>query len=255
MCELDEEIVLPTYLRQVAQIPASEKRRKTRWSVPVRQLGMRAPGDYLHVNVRLADFGEAQESSGGNLDFIQPNTLRAPEVILRTGWGPKADIWSLACIVSGCHRSCREFENQVSLRWIKIQIWEIFERRIFFDGRILATDEYSHRGHLREMVFYFGPPPRELVSRSVLGGYYFDDKGTSLLCGLSSPAYTDSRVGQVKGLPPPTWKHIWEWEENLTGQEQKEFIDFLKSMLCWMPEERLSAKQLLEHPWLVNEEI
>lgn len=100
MCELDEEVVLPTYLRQVAQIPASEKRRKTRWSVPVRQLGMRAAEDYLHVNVRLADFGEAQESSGRNLDFIQPNALRAPEVILRTGWGTQADIWNLACIVS-----------------------------------------------------------------------------------------------------------------------------------------------------------
>lgn len=101
---------MPTYLRQVAQIPASEKRRKTRWSVPVRQLGMRAAEDYLHVNVRLADFGEAQESSGGNLDLIQPNKLRAPEVILRTGWGTRADIWNLACIVSDpptCRPVCR----------------------------------------------------------------------------------------------------------------------------------------------------
>lgn len=100
LCELDEEVVLPTYLRQIAQIPASEKRRKTRWSVPVSQLGMRAAKDYLHVNVRLVDFGEAQESSGRNLDHIQPDSLRAPEVILRTGWGTQADIWNLACMVS-----------------------------------------------------------------------------------------------------------------------------------------------------------
>jgi serine/threonine protein kinase len=65
---------------------------------------MRAPEDYLHMNVRLADFGEAQRSSGHNLELIQPDDLRAPEVILETGWGPKADIWSLACVVSSCCR-------------------------------------------------------------------------------------------------------------------------------------------------------
>ena len=63
---------------------------------------MRAPQDYLHVNVRLADFGEAQQSLGHNLELIQPDGLRAPEVILRIEWGPKADIWNLACVVSGC---------------------------------------------------------------------------------------------------------------------------------------------------------
>lgn len=94
---------MPHYLEHVAQAPASDKKRKTRWDAPIKRRGMRAPDDYLHMNVRLADFGEAQQSLGHNLGLIQPNDLRAPEVILRTGWGPKADIWSLACVVSGCY--------------------------------------------------------------------------------------------------------------------------------------------------------
>lgn len=74
---------------------------------------------------------------------------------------------------------------------------------------------------------------------------------TLRLCSIGN---TDARVGRVKSLPSPTFPHIWEWEENLAGEEQKEFFDFLKSMLCWLPEERLSARQLLEHPWLRDEE-
>ena len=61
------------------------------------------------------------------------------------------------------------------------------------------------------------------------------------------------QVGRVTDVPPPTWKPIWEFEENLAGDEQKQFFDFVKSMICWLPEERLSAKELLQHPWLAAE--
>ena len=44
--------------------------------------------------------------------------------------------------------------------------------------------------------------------------------------------------------------YFWEWEENLEGQEQAEFIGFMKAMLQWLPQDRPSAKELLEHDWL-----
>lgn len=47
---------------------------------------------------------------------------------------------------------------------------------------------------------------------------------------------------------------MWEYEENLEGNDQEIFFDFMKSMLCWLPEERLSARELLEHPWLVTQD-
>lgn len=102
LCELDEESVLPTYLEAIKHLPASDRGHKNRWSAPISRLGMRAPNDaHLRLKVRLADFGEAQQSSGDSLELIQPNIYRAPEVILRAGWGPKTDIWNLACVVSG----------------------------------------------------------------------------------------------------------------------------------------------------------
>jgi len=104
------------------------------------------------------------------------------------------------------------------------------------------------------MVHYLGPPPRSFVTRSRLGEYFFDKEGKIFTLKSYSYAHTYAWVGRVKGLPSPTFQRIWEWEENLAGEEQKEFFDFLKSMLRWLPEERLSARQLLEHPWLKDEE-
>lgn len=61
---------------------------------------MDAPEDHRELNVRLADFGEAQRIQDVNTEEIQSVDLRAPEVILKTGWDTKVDIWNLAIIVS-----------------------------------------------------------------------------------------------------------------------------------------------------------
>lgn len=36
----------------------------------------------------------------------------------------------------------------------------------------------------------------------------------------------------------------------LEGEDKELFLDFARKMLQWLPEDRWSAKQLLEHPWL-----
>jgi len=45
-----------------------------------------------------------------------------------------------------------------------------------------------------------------------------------------------------------------ESEENLEGETKKVFLLFIRSMLKWVPEERKSARELLDDPWL-NERI
>jgi len=51
------------------------------------------------------------------------------------------------------------------------------------------------------------------------------------------------------------WKggtiHPIPLEDRLEGEADPErFLDFIRSMLQWIPEERKSAADLLEHPWL-----
>ena len=39
-------------------------------------------------------------------------------------------------------------------------------------------------------------------------------------------------------------------EENLEGKNKELFLQFMRSMLRWLPEERKTARELLEDPWL-----
>ncbi|EIT81326.1 hypothetical protein AO1008_10663 [Aspergillus oryzae 100-8] len=48
----------------------------------------------------LADFGEARLGDQEHNEDIMPNVYRAPEVILRSNWGYKVDIWSVAMVLS-----------------------------------------------------------------------------------------------------------------------------------------------------------
>jgi len=41
-----------------------------------------------------------------------------------------------------------------------------------------------------------------------------------------------------------------EVETRLEGSDKTLFLQFIRSMLRWLPEERKSAKDLLEDPWL-----
>jgi serine/threonine protein kinase len=38
----------------------------------------------------------------------------------------------------------------------------------------------------------------------------------------------------------------------LEGEEKELFLDFIRSMLRWRPEDRKSAAELLEHPWMAD---
>ncbi|KXN87215.1 Serine/threonine-protein kinase spk-1 [Leucoagaricus sp. SymC.cos] len=53
----------------------------------------------LNFDVRLTDYGTAAFADGYHADEIQPPALRAPEVILGSGWGTSADVWNLGCLI------------------------------------------------------------------------------------------------------------------------------------------------------------
>lgn len=73
----------------------------------------------------------------------------------------------------------------------------------------------------------------------------------TLINGL--PEYTDGlRIGQWRGkVPIPTDLTLESSEENLQGENKEAFLRFVRSMLQWRPEDRKTAKQLLDDPWLL----
>ena len=59
------------------------------------------------------------------------------------------------------------------------QMWETMERISLLDGIAPDTNQYSHEGHLGQMIGLLGPPPRILLDRAPPEVYsrYFIKKG------------------------------------------------------------------------------
>ncbi|PKY03384.1 kinase domain protein [Aspergillus campestris IBT 28561] len=129
---------------------------------------------------------------------IQPNIYKAPEVLFDMPWSFSADIWIVG-----------------------VMIWDIFENKHLFN----ALDEdrdYSPSHHVAEMVAYLGVPPLHFLQRSEETRNVFDEKGQWLGAG---------------GVSVPSIS-LEESEENLEGPNKQLFLQFLRSMLRWVPEER-----------------
>ncbi|EXJ77710.1 hypothetical protein A1O3_09939 [Capronia epimyces CBS 606.96] len=162
--------------------------------------------------VRLADFGTASWVEKHLCEWIQPPSLRAPEVIIGAGWGPSVDIWNLGCV-----------------------IWELAEGKVLFDGCPTPSAPYSAHSHLAQMQALFGPMPKHLLRRSTNAAKYFDSDGNPL---SKSP------------FPPSSLEGFVDNPELIADADKEDFVDLITSMLKLAPEERLDAKDLLNSKWL-----
>ncbi|PYH98321.1 kinase domain protein [Aspergillus ellipticus CBS 707.79] len=106
-------------------------------------------------------------------------------------------------------------------------IWDLFEGQDMFGDIFDPGGSHDPSRHLALIVALVGPPPTGFVRRSETTEQCFDS---------SAP------------VPSVSFETL---ETRLTGEEKGLFLAFIRSMLKWMPEERKTAKQLLEHPFLL----
>ena len=85
---------------------------------------------------------------------------------------------------------------------------------------------------MAEMIAVLGLPPLDYLQRTETSQEYFDDAG--------------NWRGAI-GIPDVSLENS---EEQLGSDDKAFFLDFMRKMLQWVPEERQTAKQLLNHPWL-----
>jgi serine/threonine protein kinase len=139
---------------------------------------------------------------------------------------------------------------------------------------------YDPKAHLAEMIALLGPPPKKLLvvsdsmaevewspaitdergkifknNRDYFGGPFFDDEGrraiTYRLFNLNK-IFTLIVLGQANSSTMTLYQlenlktqfHLWE------RRKENFFFSFVKEMLAWLPEERKTAQELMEHPFL-----
>ncbi|KAI0278744.1 kinase-like domain-containing protein [Russula brevipes] len=159
----------------------------------------------------LCDFSEARFGEYDNMADIQPFQYRAPEVIFDIPWGEKVDIWSVG-----------------------VMIWDLLGNGNLFRTTGGPDDKQDNIYHLAHMVALLGPPPKEFLERTKGDRVqnWFDENGN------------------WRGAAEVPMLNLEEAEKRLDGEEKKLFLDFVRKMLKWKPEERSSAKDLLDDLWL-----
>lgn len=133
---------------------------------------------------------------------------------------------------------------------IRCKIWDVLEGKpLFID--VLKPGYYTESVHLAEMVSLLGPPPQQLLDRGRAASKFFGPDGKKPRKLFN--AATDGPPGCVT------------WDSDVTGHNGKlegtvtsisdadrkaQFLAFARRMITWLPEERATAVELLQDPWL-----
>ncbi|EIT75121.1 hypothetical protein AO1008_02001 [Aspergillus oryzae 100-8] len=161
--------------------------------------------------IAITDFDLSVHGDRPNNGCIQAEIYRAPEVILDAGFTYSADIWSLG-----------------------VMLWDLLEgKKLFKDVDPLRDQEYNEPNHLAYITSLLGPPPEDILARGRRSGLFYTADGT---------LRNEARV-------PATFK-FENLIRNIHGDDKRMFIEFVSKMIRWRPEERSTAKELLEDPWL-----
>ncbi|KAK4694679.1 hypothetical protein P7C71_g2950, partial [Lecanoromycetidae sp. Uapishka_2] len=114
---------------------------------------------------------------------------------------------------------------------IAVMVWNMFENKDLFNAED-GNGKRSNLHHMAEMVALLGPPRLDYLQRTETSWDYFNHNGN------------------WKGAADIPDISLENFEEQLSGENKALFLDFIRKMLYWIPEERQTANQLLSHSWL-----
>ncbi|POS74234.1 protein kinase [Diaporthe helianthi] len=125
-----------------------------------------------------------------------------------------------------------EWSFKVDLWSVGVMIWDLLEGKRLFSTKMdgVVNDEQ----HLAEMVSLMGNPPPEFLQRSETCARFFDDMG--------------NWIGSVQ-IPDQSFEHRITQVE---GEDKELLLNFVRSVLCWLPEQRPTAEELAYDDFLMQ---
>ncbi|VDN10433.1 unnamed protein product [Dibothriocephalus latus] len=172
-----------------------------------------ASKEVCDIEVKIADLGNACWTYRKFTEDIQTRQYRALEVLIGAGYSTPADIWSTACTA-----------------------FELATGDYLFDphtGENYSRDE-DHLAHIIELL---GPIPRSIVSSGKYSREFFDKKAC---------------LRHIRELKPWDLLSVLVQKYDWPLHEAKLFTSFLEPMLAYDPNERATARECLEHPWITG---
>lgn len=174
------------------------------------------------ARVKLVDLGTAFYVQRQGARDIQTREYRCPEGVLGLWpFGPAADVWSVGCLV-----------------------FELLTGETLFDpqsprpGEPFSKDE----SHLAQTVELLGPVPPALIRKSPRAARWFRADGSALKnIAIAPPPLGADAIARVL-------------EENFAfgPRGARDTSDFLRALLRYDPDARVSARRALDLPWLAD---
>ncbi|KAK9571763.1 hypothetical protein V6Z88_000140 [Aspergillus fumigatus] len=244
----ENEDVLPNFLKvQINSMPMQYKTESVTRRTIYRCHNDFGPLDWRELRKmvpKIVDFGLAtslksdSQGQGGiselGLHPIQPDQYRAPEVILGCGWSFSADIWNFGVLA-----------------------WNVIERTELFRQTNDAQGHYDAKAHIAEMIALLGPPPKELLAKSdAMADFKWpnsirNERGQLSRNGreyFEGPFFSERGKFLYDDLIPA--RKLEDSIQLLEEEERPVFLSFIRKMLTWLPEDRQTASELMEHPFL-----
>jgi serine/threonine protein kinase len=102
------------------------------------------------------------------------------------------------------------------------------------------------------MTAILGPPPECFLRKSPNSQEYWDQSGISFpdFAYVVIPGMFNTYAGQWKGQPSIPDISLEDLEDYLEGENKDLFLQFMRKILQWNPDDRQSASGLLSDPWL-----
>jgi serine/threonine-protein kinase SRPK3 len=139
------------------------------------------------------------------------------------------------------------------------KIWELLAGQGLFQRG--DQNQYSPVMHLAEMIALLGPVPSILIEREKdmrrwhWSAQICNDKGdlcSNALEYYGGPFFTDAGQFTRNDAIPFSRSLRHEVPDCIKAEEVDEFLRFMRRMLRWLPEERATARELKDDPWLVD---
>ncbi|KAL3482074.1 kinase-like protein [Aspergillus californicus] len=164
--------------------------------------------------IQITDFDLSVRGDKPNRGCIQAEIYRAPEVILDAGYSYSADIWSLG-----------------------VMLLDLLEgKKLFKEVDPLHVGEYDEINHFGHISALLGPPPTGLLAKGARTDLFYKSDGQF--------------IGTTIALSNFNFENSIR---NIHNEDKRLFIEFVERMIKWNPEERSTAKELLQDPWLYAE--
>ncbi|GBE83460.1 hypothetical protein SCP_0505090 [Sparassis crispa] len=165
------------------------------------------------ITITLIGLGQAQwAGKQPTVDQFSAPSLRAPEIILQSSFGPKLDIWSIGCITFELLTGRWLFNPEEGEDW---------------------TVEDDHLAKMMELTGESFTP--EVLQHARRRQDFFDDSGKLLRISEVFPGSLESALGNYKILDE---------------KDIKPAAEFIRSCLHLDPSKRPSAEELQLAPWL-----